>query len=266
VPERIELHLRIKSSHYAELAIAQPRITKDFLLHTACCRDTSVAAICGLQAGRGGKSAWNRATTAYETVGSITEIGIDDKTVYVAGIYEDHFDANDKSFAEAVVAAGTTKSRKKGKTKGIPAPAKGRRDGNVWIAAENDSFNRIIVALGLWDESSTERSKLFRLNPHLPAQGRSGANTPLKEGTRVNLTSKAMQQMLPDPAKAGEGGLSMVTERFEAPKQATRLFSPDDYRSCEDKKVVEVYKWLTGGNSDDTVEWGPRAACLKGSV
>ena len=27
----------------AELAIAQPRITKDFLLHTACCRDTSVA-------------------------------------------------------------------------------------------------------------------------------------------------------------------------------------------------------------------------------
>eukprot|EP01043_Picozoa_sp_COSAG02_P085095 COSAG02_NODE_22803_length_739_cov_14.351562_1_plen_96_part_00 len=63
----------------AELAIAQPRITKDFLLHTACCRDTSVAAICGLQAGRGGKSAWNRATTAYETVGSITEIGIDDK-------------------------------------------------------------------------------------------------------------------------------------------------------------------------------------------
>ncbi len=44
---------------------------------------------------------------------------------------------------------GTTKSRKKGKTKGIPAPAKGRREGNVWIAAENDSFNRIIVALGL---------------------------------------------------------------------------------------------------------------------
>jgi hypothetical protein len=41
----------------AELAIAQPRITKDFLLHTACCRDTSVAAICGLQASRGGKSA-----------------------------------------------------------------------------------------------------------------------------------------------------------------------------------------------------------------
>jgi hypothetical protein len=72
-----------------------------------------------IQAGRGGKSAWNRATTAYETVGSITEIGIDDKAVYVAGIYEDHFDANDKSFAEAVVAAGTTRSRKKGKTKGI---------------------------------------------------------------------------------------------------------------------------------------------------
>ena len=34
-------------------------------------------------------------------------------------------------------------------------------------------------------------------------------------------------------------------------KQTTRLFSPEDYLSCEDKKVVEVYKRLTGKNSDD---------------
>ena len=67
--------------------------------------------------------------------------------------------------------------------KGIPAAAKGQRDGHVWIAAENDNFNKILVALGLWGEQSAERAKLFRLNPHLPAMGGSGANTPLKAGT-----------------------------------------------------------------------------------
>ena len=60
----------------------------------------------------------------------------------------------------------------------VPAAAKGKRDGHVWIAAENDSFNKILVALGLWGEQSTERAKLFRLNPHLPPVGGSGANTP----------------------------------------------------------------------------------------
>ena len=28
--------------------------------------------------------------------------------------------------------------------KGIPAPATGERDGNVWAAMENDSFNQIL--------------------------------------------------------------------------------------------------------------------------
>eukprot|EP01044_Picomonas_judraskeda_P003619 COSAG03_NODE_302_length_9200_cov_3.491704_3_plen_110_part_00 len=82
------------------------------------------------------------------------------------------------------------------------------------------------MALGLWGEQSAERAKLFRLNPHLPAMGGSGANTPLKAGTRVNLTSKALKQSTPDQARAGEGGLSMVNEKFEAPKQVTTLFSP----------------------------------------
>ena len=51
----------------AELAIAQPRIAKDFLLHTACCRDPQVAAICGVRVSRGGESAWTQRTLAYET-------------------------------------------------------------------------------------------------------------------------------------------------------------------------------------------------------
>ena len=76
--------------------------------------------------------------------------------------------------------------------------------------------------------------------------GGSGANTPLKAGTRVNLTSKALKQSTPDQARAGEGGLSMVNEKFEAPKQVTTLFSPGDYLSCDDPKVVDIYKRLSG--------------------
>ena len=234
----------------AELAIAQPRIMKDFLLHTACCKDPAVAAICGLQAGHGGKTSRIRAFSAYETIGSITEIGINDPTVYIAGLFEEHFDYDDLSYDDAVVAATSGQKKQKAKKpvskKGIPAAAKGQRDGHVWIAAENDNFNKILVALGLWDEQSAERAKLFRLNPHLPAMGGSGANTPLKAGTRVNLTSKALKQSTPDQARAGEGGLSMVNEKFEAPKQVTTLFSPGDYLSCDDPKVVDVYKRLSG--------------------
>ena len=60
----------------AELAIAQPRIAKDFLLHTACCCDPQVAAICGVRVSRGGEAAWTQQTLAYETVGCLTEIGL----------------------------------------------------------------------------------------------------------------------------------------------------------------------------------------------
>eukprot|EP01043_Picozoa_sp_COSAG02_P002661 COSAG02_NODE_62_length_43372_cov_14.404710_31_plen_75_part_00 len=50
--------------------------------------------------------------------------------------------------------------------------------------------------------------ELFRINPQLPPIGRVGANTPLKAGTRVNLSSKALKASRPDVAKRGEGGLS----------------------------------------------------------
>ena len=45
----------------------------------------------------------------------------------------------------AVIGAQSSKKTK------VPAPAKGQRDGDVWICAENDTFNRIIVSLGQWD-------------------------------------------------------------------------------------------------------------------
>ena len=38
----------------------------------------------------------------------------------------------------------------------------------------------------------------------------------------------------------------MVNEKFEAPKQVTTLFSPGDYLSCDDPKVVDIYKRLSG--------------------
>ena len=65
----------------------------------------TVAAICGLLVGHGGKTSRIRASSAYETIGSITEIGINDPTVYVAGLFEEHFDSDDLSYADAVVAA-----------------------------------------------------------------------------------------------------------------------------------------------------------------
>ena len=98
---------------------------------------------------------------------------------YIAGIFEEHFQADTLTCADVVVGAATKSKSKKKSKRGIPAPAEGQRQGNVWIAAENDSFNRILVALGLWDEASAERAKLFRINPQLPPIGRAGANTPL---------------------------------------------------------------------------------------
>ena len=116
----------------------------------------------------------------------------------------------------------------------------------VWIAAEGDNFNKIIVSLGLYHEATSERSKLIRLNPHLPICAKAKANTPLKAGTRVNLTLKAKQDMMPDPAVEGESGLSLGKEKFSEPAMMNQLFSPKDYESCEDRRVQEVYDVLSG--------------------
>eukprot|EP01044_Picomonas_judraskeda_P003513 COSAG03_NODE_290_length_9343_cov_30.055820_6_plen_104_part_00 len=59
-----------------------------------------------------------------------------------SGLFEEHFDSDDLSYADAVVAATSGQKKQKAKKpvskKGIPAAAKGQRDGHVWIAAEND--------------------------------------------------------------------------------------------------------------------------------
>ena len=94
-----------------------------------------MAAICGLQVGRGGRGAWNKATAAYETIGCLSEIGLNDPIEYVAGVFEEHFAATGQSYAESVVGATNSKGKKpktKVTKKGVPAAAKGRREGNVW--------------------------------------------------------------------------------------------------------------------------------------
>ena len=63
------------------------------------------------------------------------------------------------------------------------------------------------------EQLSTERAKLIRLNPHLPCRGGARANTPLKAGTRVNLTSQALKNMVPNMTDSTELDDSASTTR-----------------------------------------------------
>ena len=152
-------------------------MTQDLWKRLACERRPEVAAMCGMECSLGGRHPPTASSAAYATVWT---------------------GAIDGNGYEEVIGAQSKSKR---------AQAKGRRDGDVWICAENDTFNSIIEALGHGERIAGWRSKLQRLNPDILLDTRAKCNTRLKNGVKVRLSSSARKPG-PDPATPCESGMS----------------------------------------------------------
>ena len=156
--------------------------------------------------------------------------------------YEEHFSGTENTVVGAAAKRRKGKRDKSRARSHWPKAAAGKRVDDVWIAAEGDNFNRILVSLNLYGDASRERGKLQRLNPHLPLCSSAKSNTPLKAGSRVNLTQDALKKMMPDQSVEGESGLSLSKEVYTEPKLLGKLFSAKDYLNCDDSRVSLIWE------------------------